>query len=277
MSFLNARQLGFCSWSVRPQSVEDLIEAAKQIGLSRVQLALVPLIAAPSAWADCFAKLRDAGIHIVNGMVGCVGEDFSTIAAIRRTCGVVPDETWPQSRERMKLAAPIAAAAGIGTITLHMGFIPANTSNLIYQKIIDRVRIAADLFAEHGIAIAMETGQEPAVTLLTFIHDLGRDSVRINFDPANMLLYGSGDPIEALKLFAPRVGSVHIKDANRAAIAGEWGKEVPIGAGQVDWQAFFAILREANFSGPLTIEREAGIQRVADIRSAKEFVGTLLG
>jgi L-ribulose-5-phosphate 3-epimerase len=94
----------------------------------------------------------------------------------------------------------------------------------------------------------------------------------VNFDPANMILYDKGNPIEALRLLGPWVCQVHIKDARRTKVPGTWGEEVVLGTGEVDWPAFFAALREAKFAGDCVIEREAGSQRVADIRTAKEVV-----
>jgi len=267
-------QLGFCSWSVRPKSVEDLIAAARQIGLNRLQLSLNPLSTAPDAWADCFAKLRDAGLQITGGMVGCFGEDYTSIESIRRTGGVVPDETWPRSQINMQRAAEFASAGSVRAVTFHAGFIPADRDDLIYKKVVQRVRYAADLFAQQGVNIALETGQEPAGTLQRFLRDVERDTVGVNFDPANMLMYGSGDPIAALRLLLPQVRSCHIKDANASPAAGVWGTEEPVGTGQVAWPAFFGVLRNSSFTGPLLIERERGDQRVADIKRAKEFVMT---
>jgi len=106
---------------------------------------------------------------------------------------------------------------------------------------------------------------------------LKRPNVGVNFDPANMLLYDKGDPIGSLRLLGPWIRQVHIKDAVRTRKPGTWGEEVPVGTGQVDWRAFFSTLDQIRFTGNLIIEREAGNQRVVDIRRAKEFVQTVLG
>jgi sugar phosphate isomerase/epimerase len=245
--------------------------------LTNVQIGLDPIREAPAFWADCFKKLRDAGIEATTAMIGCVGEDYTTIESIHNTGGVVPDETWPKSFANMKLAAPIASAAGIQAITMHSGFIPSDQNDPIYKKVIGRIREVADLFAANGLRIALETGQESAPTLLNFFQDVDRGNVTINFDPANMLLYGSGDPIESLKLLLPHVRSCHIKDANRSPTPGVWGVEVPVGTGQVDWTAFFTTLKSANFNGPMMVEREAGEQRLMDICTARDFVKKIQG
>jgi sugar phosphate isomerase/epimerase len=103
----------------------------------------------------------------------------------------------------------------------------------------------------------LETGQEPADALLQFIHDVERDNLFINFDPANMILYGSGEPIAALKMVGKYVRSVHCKDGTWAKNPGkEWGVEVPLGQGDVGMENYLRTLLEIGYTGPLTIERE---------------------
>ena len=136
-----------------------------------------------------------------------------------------------------------------------------------------RIGLLAELFGSCGISIGLETGQEAAATLLSFLREVNRPNLGVNFDPANMLLYGSGEPIPALRELGPYVRQVHLKDARPSGAAGVWGTEVPLGEGDVDWQGFFACLREMNFIGGMIIEREGGEQRIRDVRRATEFVG----
>ncbi|MGD0044716.1 MAG: TIM barrel protein, partial [Isosphaeraceae bacterium] len=122
------------------------------------------------------------------------------------------------------------------------------------------------------LGLGLETGQETAAVLLGLLEKLDRPNVGVNFDPANMLLYDKGNPIEALRLLGPWVRQVHIKDALRTRVPGTWGQEVPAGTGEVDWRAFFATLEAIGFQGDCVIEREAGDQRVKDIRTAQATV-----
>jgi len=131
------------------------------------------------------------------------------------------------------------------------------------------------LFAQRQIQLGLETGQETADALREFLLALNRDNVGVNFDPANMILYDKGDPISAVRTLGPWIRQVHIKDAQRTHTPGTWGDEVPAGTGQVDWPAFLAALREVSFTGDLCIEREAGVQRVTDIRAARELIERL--
>ena len=258
-------QLAVCSWSLQPGDLDDLHAKLDAVGLRRVQLCLDPFV--EGGWD--VGGLRDVGP--VSGMVTCVGEDYSSIAAIHRTGGVVPDETWPATRDRIEKAAPIAADLGIKLVTLHAGFIPANARDPIFGKVRDRLNEAADLLAGRGVGLGLETGQESAGELSALLDALGRDDVGVNFDPANMLLYGSGDPTEALKALRPRVVQVHVKDAKASREPGvAWGEEVVVGTGEVDWPAFFDAL--GDYGGALPIEREAGDSRVEDVRAAADFI-----
>jgi sugar phosphate isomerase/epimerase len=98
----------------------------------------------------------------------------------------------------------------------------------------------------------------------------------VNFDPANMILYDHGDPLEALRKLAPRTLQIHIKDARRPATPGQWGTETPVAEGEVDWPAFFGVMRAAKLTCDLMIEREAGGRRIEEIRSAAERIGAYL-
>ena len=117
--------------------------------------------------------------------------------------------------------------------------------------------------------MGFETGQETAETLAAFLRQLNAPRVGVNFDPANMILYDKGDPIAALRTLGPWLKQCHIKDARRTRVPGTWGEEVAVGTGEVDWPAFVAQLTALGFTGDLCIEREAGEQRIEDIRAAR--------
>lgn len=272
---LSADRLAVCSWSLRPSSADDLIEKIRACGLSAVQLHLDPVAENKPGWAGAGDRLRSAGVRVVSGMVACVGEDYSTIARIEQTGGVVPDASWPDTRRRFCACLPVAQAMGVKLVTFHAGFIPADAASPVRAKVRQRINAIATLFASSGIHIALETGQESAATLRAFLADVGQTSVGVNFDPANMLLYGSGEPIAALRELAPLVRQVHLKDAEPSGFHGRWGREMPLGQGRVDWQEFLRTLGEINFSAALVIEREAGDDRIGDVRSAAELVRSL--
>jgi sugar phosphate isomerase/epimerase len=265
-------RVAVCSWSLHPGSPQELLDKLKATGLRRVQLALDPLRETPAVWEQAPALLRAAGITIVSGMFGCVGEDYSSLESIRLTGGIAPDSTWEQNWKNMQATAALAQQLGLRLVTFHAGFLPHDATAPDFLKMLRRLSEAADIFQAAGLALGLETGQETAGDLRRVLQKLNRANVGVNFDPANMLLYEKGDPIEALRTLGPWLRQVHIKDAVRTRVAGTWGEEVAAGTGQVDWRAFFATLRELNFKGDFVIEREAGGQRVADIRAAAEVV-----
>jgi L-ribulose-5-phosphate 3-epimerase len=269
-------RLGLCSWSLHPKNVDELIAKVREIGLPSVQLGLDVLAENREGWRDAILKLRDAGITVLSGMMTCVGEDYTTIDSIHRTGGVVPDATWPQTLSNMQRAAAVAANAGLTLVTTHAGFIPNDEFDYTFAKVVKRIGQLAAYFQDYGIQLGLETGQERASTLHVFLEYVSEFDIGVNFDPANMLLYGSGDPIEALRLLVPFVKQVHVKDATRSPKPGVWGDEVPVGTGEVDWKAFFKVLRDGDFDGDLIIEREAGDNRVGDIRHAKEYLPTVI-
>ena len=106
----------------------------------------------------------------------------------------------------------------------------------------------------------METGQETAALLRRTLDELKMSSLRVNFDPANMILYDMGNPIEAIEILGPDIAHVHAKDANPPHASGEWGAEVPLGDGSVGMAEFVAALERAGYCGPLVVEREVGDQ-----------------
>lgn len=246
--------------------------ALKSVGIPRVQLALDPLRDNPAVWGDAPAELARDGISVISGMFGMVGEDYSTLESIKRTGGVVPDADWEKNWTNIRATADLAVRMRLGLVTFHAGFLPHEESDPDFAKVFDRVARIADLFAERNIALALETGQETADTLAAFLRMLGRGNIGVNFDPANMLLYGKGDPVRALRVLGPWLRQCHIKDAVAAKLPGEWGAEVAVGTGEVAWEEFFRTLDALGYAGDLVIEREAGEARANDIRAAAKVV-----
>lgn len=270
--------IGICSWSLRASGIDELVRICGDLGVSHVQLALNPLLNLDeSQRRDELARLRDAKLQLTAGMVGFPGEDYSSIASIRQTGGVMPDDLWPQRHELFHRALDLGKELGLDKITTHIGFIPSS-ADARYATILQRIEQIATLCSQRDIVLTMETGQERASELLQFLNDLPTKNVGANFDPANMLLYGSGDPIEAIGILGRHIHHVHVKDAIASDQPGiKWGDEVPFGSGQVDPHAFLNALKNVNYQGPLVIEREAGDNRVEDIRQAISVLQKAVG
>lgn len=264
---LGPHDIAVCSWSLRPHDTQDLAEKVRSLGLRHVQLALGHLIQLDDRRkAQQLGHLR--GLEFTAGMIAFPGEDYSTIEAIRRTGGFAPGGDWPIRRRLTREAGRLAVELGIRIVSTHVGFIPP-PEDPEHQEMISRVRETAADFAKLNLELAMETGQERADELLAFLQALNAPNVGVNFDPANMLLYGAGDPIAAVGTLAGHIRHVHVKDALESKAPGrEWGREVPFGAGQVNPAAFLTALRAIGYVGPLAIEREAGDSRMEDVRTA---------
>ena len=269
------QNLAVCSWSLRPRDADDLVAMVRALGLEAVQLALNDHrgSAGGRAIGD---RLAAAGIRIVSGMFGTVGEDYTTLDSIRRTGGVVPDATWDENRRIAVEVAESAQALGLGLVTFHAGFLPEDSSDPDYGKLVKRLREMAAIFADRGLDLAFETGQEEGQVLREFLDHLAAPNVGVNFDPANMILYAKGDPVRAVRTLLPYLKQVHIKDAVATPTPGTWGREVVVGTGQVDWEAFLGVLVSSGYTGALVIEREAGDNRAADILSAKQHIESIL-
>jgi sugar phosphate isomerase/epimerase len=209
---------------------------------------------------------------ISSTMIDFPQEDYSTLESIKVTGGVMPDEYWPQNRALFEGAAQVTANLGVRYLSMHAGFLdPAREEQA--RKFSDRVRSLADIAAEKGIMLLLETGQETAEELQRFLEDLNHPAVGVNFDPANMILYDKGHPTDALRVLRPWIKHVHIKDAVRTLTPGTWGTEVPWGKGKVGGgDAFLEVLKEIGYDGVLAVERESGDDRVLDIILTVDFL-----
>ena len=271
-----SRRLAVCSWSLQPSDPVALLDALAATGVTRVQLALDPLRAEPATWGKFPELARARGVEIASGMFVTVGEDYTSLDSIRRTGGVVPDATWDENWRNIQAVAALAARLGLKLVTFHAGFLPHDETDPDFRKLLERIDRIAGVFARDGIALGFETGQETAETLAAFLRVLGRKDVGVNFDPANMILYDKGEPLAALRTLGPWIRQCHLKDARRTRVPGTWGEEVAVGTGEVDWASFLGTLDALGFRGDLCIEREAGTQRVADIRAGRLHLESLV-
>ena len=209
------------------------------------------------------------------------GEDYADIPTVQRTVGFIPPATRHARERRTIEVSEFARILGAPSIACHIGCVPEDRSHADYIGVRDLVRRVCDHAAKNGQTFALETGQEPAKILLEFIHDVDRPNLRINFDPANMILYGSGDPIEALRIVGHLVVSVHAKDGDwpPTGVPGALGKERPLGQGSVGMERFVATLREVGYTGPLNVEREAEDQqeRLRDMAAGLALLRRLVG
>jgi L-ribulose-5-phosphate 3-epimerase len=193
------------------------------------------------------------------------------------TIGLVPPATRAARIAALKHAADFAQKAGIPAIQSHCGFIPSNPNEQLYKDVVAAIREVASHLKERGCMLLCETGQETPVTLLRAITDVGLDNVGVNLDVANLILYGNGNPVDALDVIGKYVHGMHAKDGLYPTDPRNLGKEVAIGKGKVDFRAVFKGLKALNYTNAVTIEREiSGPEQTQDIQASKSYLERLL-
>ena len=268
-----ADRIGVCSWSFR-LPFDKVAEEMKKMGLKRIHLALQPFLEGESRHgaAEAVAALERVKERIATGewvlsatMIGFPQEDYSTLETIKKTGGVVPDDSWEANKKIVVAGAKLSAELKSPVLTLHAGFLD-ESDPVALKKYTDRVKFIVDTCGEAGVTVAFETGQETAEDLAKFMPTV--PGAGVNFDPANMILYAKGNPVEAVRTLAPWIRHVHLKDAVLTKKPGTWGTEVPWGDGEVDAPRFLAELKAAGYKGNFAIEREGGDNRPGDIALA---------
>jgi len=234
------------------------LEVAHQLGVPTIQLHAPQKQTRTKENAEAFlARLGELGITITAVFGGFEGESYADIPTTERTVGLVPPDTRAERTREMKQIADFARLLGVDVVALHLGFVPHDKNDPRYRGAIDVTRELCDHCRSNGQSLHLETGQETAAGLLEFIGDVDRDNLFINFDPANMILYGVGEPIAAVRTLGRHIRSVHCKDGTWADNPGQqWGREVPLGEGDVGMENYLRALDEIGYIGPLTIERE---------------------
>jgi sugar phosphate isomerase/epimerase len=256
------------------------MEVAQELHVPTAQLHTPSKPARTAETARSFLdRCRAAGITITCMFGGFEGESYADIPTVQRTVGLVPPETRGARTRELKEIADFAKLMGIEVVGLHIGFVPHDATNPLFKQVVAVAQEVCDHLKKNGQNLHLETGQETADALLQFIHTVGRDNLFINFDPANMILYGTGNPIEALKKVGRYVRSVHCKDGKWAKNpCKEWGAEVPLGEGDVGMEAYLRTLKDIGYTGPLTIEREIAhdpVRQKADIGAAVRLLESL--
>lgn len=270
-------QIGVCSWSLAiPDLAQTLSTIKDTLGLGAVHLGL---------FDDGYKEpnkvieiVQASGLRVSATAVAFAGEDYTTIADIARTGGYMPDDDFEQRLAKTAAVAAITAKLGTDLLSVHIGFVPEDSKHPRHALMVERVRRVADAVGEHGIRLIMETGQEPPEHLIVFMDAVGRPNLGVNFDPANMVMYGVGDPVEAVTLLKDRIVHAHMKDATWSAKPKQaWGEEVVLGTGDAEIPRIVSKLRAFGCTDTLAIEREGGNQRIADIKQGIELLKSLLG
>lgn len=271
--------IGVCSWSLQVKSVPELRKLMDRLGVNVVQIACGdPHHASWDEGDNLPQAAKAANFELTGAMLGFPGEDYTTPQTIQKTGGFGDPADRPTRLKRFEWALERTKALGLSDLMLHAGFLP-EPGDPDRKPFLDTLAKVGDLAKAKGITIAFETGQETADLLKLTLDELKASNLRVNFDPANMILYDKGDPIRAVEILGPYIRSVHVKDAIRTKVPGTWGEEVPLGKGEVNIKKFVDTLKKVGYQGALCIEREVGTQeeRVRDIAHGINVLKECLG
>jgi L-ribulose-5-phosphate 3-epimerase len=272
---VRGHDIGVCSWSLGSTGMADLLEKLRDLDVNHLHLSLAPLLEMDDTARKAELQLlRNSGVEITAGMVRFPGEDYTTLTSIRKTGGLVPESSWPARKELALRAGRLAAELGVAGVSLHVGFLP-QSNDPSYGPSLERLCEIAEPLQPLGVHLLLETGQETPNELLQFLNDLRCQNVACNFDPANLLMYGVGDPLESVAVLDRHIRHVHLKDAVNSSQPGtKWGREAPLGRGQVPVLQIIDALNDVGYAGPLIIEREYE-PTLENIRTALEFVQSI--
>lgn len=222
--------------------------------------------------------LESHRIEATSVVVGGPGKEVWDFYGGPLTIGVVPRETRAVRVAHVKKASDFARQCGIAAVQTHCGFIPENPNDPLYKETVETIRDIAEYCKGNGQNLRYETGQETPITLVRTMQDVGTDNQGVNFDLANLILYGKANPVDAVELLGPYVQGIHAKDGLWPTDPKQLGEEVPIGKGKVDFPRILARLKEIDYRGAVTIEREiSGPQQMEDVRAAKAYLQNLIG
>jgi sugar phosphate isomerase/epimerase len=255
---------------------EAAIAKVHDLGLPTCQVYVEDF--APGLSARLLQALDKHQIEATSVVVGGPGREAWDFYDGPLTIGVVPRDTRAARIARMKQGSDFAKACGIPAVQSHAGFIPENPNDPVYKETVAAMRDVVAYCRRNGQSFRYETGQETPITLVRAMHDVGLDNQGVNFDLANLILYGKANPVDAIEILAPYVQGIHAKDGLWPTNPRELGREVPIGQGKVDFPGIIARLKQLNYQSAVTIEREvSGPQQIEDVRAAIAYLERLIG
>lgn len=254
--------------------LEDGFKQLKSVGLSSCQLCGWDEGQFTQEMADRVLSLQEKyGASISTFWCGWPGPTVWDFYDGQLTLGLVPPTYRFARAQALKKGSDFAKMLGVKQIATHAGFIPENPSDPDYAGVLASLRDVVAHCRANEQRFLFETGQETPVTLRRLLEDLGGKDVGINLDPANLLMYGKANPVDALDVFGEFVFDIHGKDGEYPTNGRDLGEEKPLGSGRVNYPAFIARLKEIGYDGPITIEREiTGEQQQKDILKAIELL-----
>lgn len=261
-----------------PEGPERVLRGVHDLGLPTCQLVCWQREWLTREMAQrVVAAAREHQVEITTMWTGLPGRNVWNFIEGPVTIGLVPEATRAERVEVLKQGADFAAWIGAPSVTTHVGFIPEDPNSPLYTGVLRALDEVVRYCRERALLFCFETGQETPITLLRVIEDLGYDNLGVNLDPANLLMYGKANPVDALDILGPHVRGVHAKDGEYPTNGRNLGVEKPLGEGRVNFPLLIPTLKAYGYQGALTIEREiSGPQQIEDIRRAIHLLSDLL-
>lgn len=276
---MNPLEIGVCTWSIDRRSPLDSIRvAAQELHVRVVHLGFFDeqTLAATGA-ADIKTACADYDVEISATFAAFPGEDYSSIEAIAKSGGYLPDDAFPARREMTHRVADLNAALGVTLVAIHAGTVPRDPASDDYQKLAERTAGVADDLRRRGISLLLETGRESAQDLLRFLDEMNRPNIAVNLDPGNLVIYGTDDPVTAVRTLRGLIAHAHLKDANPSDAPGQtFGAEGTLGTGQANIPRVVSKLRAAGYAGPLIVERTSGRGDPGTLADSVDYLRSLL-
>lgn len=265
------------------------IKKAKDVGAEGIQLYAVrgemaPENLSPTARRELLDFIKSHGLE-VSALCGDLGGHGFTI-----------HEDNPERIERSKRIMDLAKDLETNIVTTHIGVVPHDVNHDRYKIMQEACDILGEYGDDVGAYFAIETGPEIATTLKVFLDSLSSQGVRVNYDPANLVMVTGDDPVQGVYTLKDYIVHTHAKDGIQIQKSNpeyiyrcfadgmpenfhvdEYFLEKPLGLGNVQFDAYLKALRDIGYEGFLTIEREVGDNPEKDIREAVQFLQKLRG
>ncbi|MDN3020024.1 sugar phosphate isomerase/epimerase [Paenibacillus sp. BSR1-1] len=269
------------------------LKAAKEMGADGVQIYAVSGEMAPE-------NLSPASRKELKAYIESLGLEISALCGDLGGHGFQDARQNKEKIEKSKRILDLAVELGTNIVTTHIGIVPEEKDSYIYDAMQSACEELGIYAKSMNAYFAIETGPETASRLKSFLDSLSTNGVSINFDPANMVMVTGDDPVAGVKLLKDYIVHTHVKDGVQLKLvdprdvygalgygggtdhekiaqmvaSGKYFRELPLGKGAVDFPNYFEALKQIQYEGYLTIEREVDTNPVKDISAAIQFIRT---
>ena len=249
----------------------------KDLGLASCQVCIwEPALYTDENAAKIVQCMEKYGVEVSTLWVGWTGPCEWNFTHGPVTIGLVPAAYRAHRIQELDRGSQFAEKIGVTSMATHVGFLPISPTDPDFDGTVGALRWLAQRMKARGQYFLFETGQETPVTVLRAIQAIGTDNLGINFDTANLILYGMGNPVDALDVFGKYVMNTHIKDGLFPVDGLEIGREVQVGEGLANLPVVVQKLKALGYTGPFTIEREiSGDEQTRDILATKAYLEKL--